>query len=160
MKLVILILRRNTAGTPRSANNLGKLERDAFAGALLNFVRLECRARTPSELPLTHSIFIATSLKPFSSNRWTILPTKPRCTPSGLTMMNVRSLFSAIINLQIICRRVKTEHRTMRCHEPRGSGGKRRKRGRWESSSCDEARTGCLNSLRHLEIVYLSESKI
>lgn len=64
---------------------------------------------------LTHTIFIATSLKPLSSNRWIILPTRPRCTPSGFTMIKVRSLFSAMINLQIICSKVEMEHTTMRC---------------------------------------------
>lgn len=68
-----------------------------------------------TEQILTHTILIATSLKPFSSKRWIILPTRPRCTPSGLTMMKVRSLFSAIINLQIICSKVEMEQTTMRC---------------------------------------------
>lgn len=40
--------------------------------------------------------FIATSLKPFCSNFLIILPTRPLCTPSGLTMIKVRSLASAI----------------------------------------------------------------
>lgn len=80
---------------------------------------------------LTHSIFIATSLKPFSSNRWIILPTKPRCTPSGLTMMKVRSLFSAIINLQIISSRVETENKTMRCQETGRKWGR-------ENASCGQ----------------------
>lgn len=64
---------------------------------------------------LTHSILMATSLKPLSSNRWIILPTRPRCTPSGFTMIKVRSLFSAMINLQMICSKVVMEHTTMRC---------------------------------------------
>lgn len=44
------------------------------------------------EVLLTHMNFMETSLKPFSSKRWTILPTSPRWTPSGLIMMKVRSL--------------------------------------------------------------------
>lgn len=40
---------------------------------------------------LTHMNFMATNLNPFSSKRLMILPTRPRWTPSGLTMMNVRS---------------------------------------------------------------------
>ena len=38
--------------------------------------------------------FIATSLNPFRSNRDTISPTRPRWTPSGFTMMKVRSRFA------------------------------------------------------------------
>ena len=38
---------------------------------------------------------MATSLKPFCSKRLTISPTRPRCTPSGLIMMKVRSFWSA-----------------------------------------------------------------
>jgi hypothetical protein len=40
--------------------------------------------------------FKATSLNPFASYRLIILPTIPLCTPSGLTMIKVRSLASAI----------------------------------------------------------------
>jgi hypothetical protein len=40
--------------------------------------------------------FNATSLNPFASNRLSILPTNPLWTPSGLTMIKVRSLASAI----------------------------------------------------------------
>jgi hypothetical protein len=40
--------------------------------------------------------FKATSLNPFASNRLIILPTNPLWTPSGLTMIKVRSLASAI----------------------------------------------------------------
>jgi hypothetical protein len=40
--------------------------------------------------------FKATSLNPFASNRLIILPTTPLCTPSGLTIIKVRSLASAI----------------------------------------------------------------
>lgn len=41
--------------------------------------------------------FIATSRKPFCSNRSMILPTNPRWTPSGLMAMKVRSVLEAII---------------------------------------------------------------
>lgn len=45
---------------------------------------------------LTHMNFIATSLNPFCSNFFIILPTSPLWTPSGFTMIKVRSLCSAI----------------------------------------------------------------
>jgi hypothetical protein len=47
-------------------------------------------------LQLTQVNFKATSLNPFASNRLIILPTNPLWTPSGLTMIKVRSLASAI----------------------------------------------------------------
>lgn len=40
--------------------------------------------------------FMATNLKPFCSKRSMILPTSPRWTPSGLTIMKVRSVLAAI----------------------------------------------------------------
>lgn len=46
---------------------------------------------------LTHINFMATSLKPFCSNRLTISPTSPRWTPSGLIMMKVCSLSPDIV---------------------------------------------------------------
>lgn len=52
----------------------------------------------------TQTIFMATSLKPLSSNRWIILPTRPRWTPSGLIIMKVRSSFSAIFLKSFLCR--------------------------------------------------------
>lgn len=45
---------------------------------------------------LTHINFMATSLKPFCSKRSMIFPTSPRWTPSGFTIMKVRSLLLAI----------------------------------------------------------------
>ena len=39
---------------------------------------------------------MATNLKPFCSKRSMILPTSPRWTPSGLTMIKVRSVLPAI----------------------------------------------------------------
>ena len=44
----------------------------------------------------THANFKATSLNPFASNLLIILPTNPLCTPSGLTIIKVRSLVAAI----------------------------------------------------------------
>lgn len=45
---------------------------------------------------LTHMNFMATNLKPLASKRLMIFPTMPRWTPSGFTIMKVRSLFAAI----------------------------------------------------------------
>lgn len=39
---------------------------------------------------------MATSLKPFCSKRLTISPIRPRCTPSGLMAMKVRSVLAAM----------------------------------------------------------------
>lgn len=90
--------------------------RGAFANLPLISVTMgrECSEKS-RDRQLTQTIFMATSLKPLPSKRWIILPTRPRCTPSGLTMMKVRCLFSAIIELQITCSKIETEHRTMRC---------------------------------------------
>jgi hypothetical protein len=66
--------------------------------------------------------FKATSLNPFASNRLIILPTNPLCTPSGLTMIKVRSLASAIAlenkeknanTEQITIRRLRLHRRAM-----------------------------------------------
>ena len=43
---------------------------------------------------MTFIIFRATSLKPFCSNRFIMSAISPRCTPSGFTMMKVRSVFA------------------------------------------------------------------
>lgn len=59
-------------------------------------------------LSLTQVNFRATSLKPFCSKRSMILPTSPRWTPSGLTMMKVRSLLAAIAT-EIIEKSAKME---------------------------------------------------
>jgi len=40
---------------------------------------------------------MATSLKPFCSKRRMISPTSPRCTPSGLMAMKVRSEMEAMV---------------------------------------------------------------
>lgn len=40
--------------------------------------------------------FMATSLNPFCSNRLTMSPMSPRCTPSGFTMMYVRSISNSV----------------------------------------------------------------
>lgn len=45
---------------------------------------------------LTQTNFKATNLKPFCSNFLIILPTSPLWTPSGLTIINVRSRAAAI----------------------------------------------------------------
>ena len=58
---------------------------------------------------LTCFILIATNLKPLASNRLIISPTNPRWTPSGLTMMKVRSLFPDIL----IVIQVKNENKTV-----------------------------------------------
>lgn len=61
-------------------------------GPTTEYVRLPFKRRCFGELgALTHMNFMATNLNPFSSKRLMILPTRPRWTPSGLTMMNVRS---------------------------------------------------------------------
>lgn len=48
-------------------------------------------------IELTQVIFNATNLKPLASKRLIISPTSPRWTPSGLTMIKVRSWLPAII---------------------------------------------------------------
>lgn len=48
-------------------------------------------------IKLTQVIFKATNLKPLASKRLRISPTSPRWTPSGLTMIKVRSWLPAII---------------------------------------------------------------
>lgn len=40
--------------------------------------------------------FMATSLNPFCSNRLIMSPMSPRCTPSGFTMMYVRSISNSV----------------------------------------------------------------
>ena len=57
------------------------------------------------QISQTHSFFtcmnfIATSLKPFFSKRLMISPTRPRWTPSGLIMINVRSFMPAMFDEQ------------------------------------------------------------
>ena len=47
--------------------------------------------------PRTCTNFMATSLKPFCSNLLMMSPMRPRCTPSGLIMMKVRSSLPILV---------------------------------------------------------------
>src|SRR3990170_1646723 len=49
-------------------------------------------------------IFSPTSLRPRDSNRRTISPTSPRCTPSGFTRQNVRSVASRLLRRLLLLR--------------------------------------------------------
>ena len=60
------------------------------------YFRKWSRNNVRREAILTWRNFNATNLKPFCSKRLMILPTSPRWTPSGLTMMKVRSWLAAI----------------------------------------------------------------
>src|SRR3990170_2373562 len=51
-------------------------------------------------------IFSPTSLRPRDSNRRTISPTSPRCTPSGFTRQNVRSVPSRLLRRLLLLRLV------------------------------------------------------
>lgn len=65
-------------------------------------------------MSLTQSNFNATNLKPLASKRLMISPTSPRWTPSGLTMMKVRSWLPAIL-LAIIENRANSEQIMYKC---------------------------------------------
>lgn len=74
-----------------------KLTIDSALHCLDNKPQRVVRVTTCTYSIFTQSIFMATSLKPFSSNLWMILPTRFRWTPSGLIMMKVRSWFGLLI---------------------------------------------------------------
>ncbi|KAH9420915.1 hypothetical protein DERP_001349 [Dermatophagoides pteronyssinus] len=48
---------------------------------------------------------MATNLKPLASKRRIISPTMPRCTASGFSMINVRSVLADILQIVLLIRR-------------------------------------------------------